>query len=37
MEVLWLPIYYKIEGNYFQGKTWDLCKLKRPVVKIKKL
>ena len=37
MKVLLSPIYYKIEGNYFQGKIWDLYKLKRPVVKVKKL
>ena len=23
-----LPIYYKIEGNYFKGKIWVLYKLK---------
>ena len=28
MKVLWLPIYYKIEANYFKGKIWVLCKLK---------
>ena len=22
MEVLWSPIYYEIEGNYFKGKIW---------------
>ena len=28
MKVLWSPIYYKIEGNYFKGKIWVLYKLK---------
>ena len=28
MIVLWLPIYHKIEGNYFKGKTRVLYKLK---------
>ena len=28
MKVLWLPIYYKIEANYFKGKIWVLCKSK---------
>ena len=28
MKVLWLPMNYKIEGNYFKGKTWVLYKLK---------
>ena len=27
MKVLWLPIYYKIEGNYFKSKIWVLYKL----------
>ena len=28
MKVLWSPIYYKIEGNYFKGKAWVLYKSK---------
>ena len=28
MKVLWLPIYYKIERNYFKGKISVLYKLK---------
>ena len=28
MKVLWSPIYYKIEGNYFKGKIWVLYKIK---------
>ena len=28
MKVLWLPLYYKIEGNYFEGKIQVLYKLK---------
>ena len=28
MKVLWSPIYYKIEGNYFTGKIWVLYKIK---------
>ena len=28
MKVLWSQIYYKVEGNYFKGKTWVLFKLK---------
>ena len=26
MKVLWLPIYYEIEENYFKDKIWVLCK-----------
>ena len=38
MKVLWSPIYYKIEGNYFKGKIWVLYKLKRKTSgKVKKL
>ena len=28
MKVLWSRIYYKIEGNYFEGKIWVFYKLK---------
>ena len=28
MKVIWSPIYYKIEGNYFKGKLWVLYKSK---------
>ena len=28
MKVLWSPIYYKIEGNYFKGKIQVLYQLK---------
>ena len=28
VKVLWLPIYHKIEGNYFRGNIWVLYKLK---------
>ena len=28
MKVLWSPIIYKIEGNYFKGKIWILLKIK---------
>ena len=27
MKVLWSPIYYKVEGDYFKGKIWVLYKL----------
>ena len=29
MKVLWSPIYYRIEGNYFKSKIWVLYKLKK--------
>ena len=29
MKVLWSPMYYKIEGNYFKSKIWVLYKLTR--------
>ena len=28
MKVLWSPIYYKIEENYFKDKIWVLYKIK---------
>ena len=28
MKVLWSPIYYKIEKNFFQGGIWVLYELK---------
>ena len=28
MKVLWSPIYYKIQGNYFKSKIWVLYQLK---------
>ena len=28
MKVLWSPIYYKVEGDYFKDKIWVLYKLK---------
>ena len=31
MKVLWSPIFYKIEGNYFKGKIWVLYELKTKI------
>ena len=28
MKVLWSPLYYKMNGNYFKGKIWVLHILK---------
>ena len=28
MKVLWSPIYYEIQRNYFKSKMWVLYKLK---------
>ena len=27
-KIIWSPIYYKIQGNYFKAKIWVLYKLK---------
>ena len=37
MKVLWSPVYYKIEGNYFKSKILVLYIKQRAMVKVKKL
>ena len=32
MKVLWSPLNYKVEGNYFKGKTWVLYTVKTKTI-----